>query len=396
MRPPLAQVHAQPGKQHMYSADWSYPTKILFGPGRLAELGASCRALGMKNPLLVTDTALGKLEIVGRARQFLVDAGFSGAVFDGVEPDPRDVILENGLKVFRQGNHDGVVAFGGGSALDLGKTIAFMAHQTRPVWDFEDIGDWWKRANADVICPIVAVPTTAGTGSEVSRVTVITNTETSTKKIIFHHKMMPGISILDPVLTLSLPPVLTAGTGMDALAHNVEALCGLYPHPLSDGIALEGARLAKENLLRAYRDGADLEARGNMMISSAMGAIAFQRGLGAVHSLSHPIGTLYHCHHGLTNAVLMPFVFDWNRSAIEAKIVRLARHLEIDGGFDGFRSWLVKLAANMNVPARLSGLGVKPEDFQKIAEMAVLDPTAAANPRPFTVEGALEILKAAT
>ncbi|MFV0472968.1 MAG: iron-containing alcohol dehydrogenase [Pikeienuella sp.] len=379
----------------MYSADWSYPTKIRFGPGRIAGLGDNCRELGMKNPLLVTDSALAKLDIVAQARQILSDSGFGAAIFDGVEPDPDDRMLAKGVEAFRDGGHDGVIALGGGSALDLGKAVAFMAYQTRPVWDFEDIGDWWTRADADAIQPIIAAPTTSGTGSEVSRVAVITNAETRTKKLIFHHRMMPGIAILDPALTLNLPPVLTAGAGMDALTHNVEAFCGKYPHPIADGISLEGARLVRENLLRAYRDGADMEARGAMMIGSAMGAIAFQRGLGAVHALSHPIGALHHCHHGMTNGVLMPFVFDWNRPEIEGRIERLARHLEIEGGFDGFRAWLVGLSADLNVPASLAGLGVKREDFRKIAEMSVLDPTAAANPRKFTLEGAMEILNAA-
>ncbi|MBN9073337.1 MAG: iron-containing alcohol dehydrogenase [Rhizobiales bacterium] len=379
----------------VYSADWSYPTKIKFGAGRLAELGESCEALGLARPLLVTDRGLAATKIVERAKDALKAAGYGAEMFAEVEPDPTDHILEMGLAAFREGGHDGVVAIGGGSALDLGKTVAFMAHQTRPVWDFEDIGDWWTRANADVIRPVVAVPTTSGTGSEVSRATVITNSVTQTKKIIFHHKLMPSIAILDPMLTVGLPPVLTAGTGMDALTHNIEAFCGKYPHPLADGIALEGTRLARENLLRAYQDGSDIEARGNMMIASAMGAIAFQRGLGAVHALSHPIGTLYHTHHGMTNAVLMPHVFDWNRPEIEAKIERLTYHLRIGGGYDGFRQWLVDLAAAIKVPVSLTALGVRREDFRRIAEMSVLDPTAAANPRPFHVEGALEILEAA-
>jgi len=379
----------------MLVADWSYPTKIALGAGRIEALGRTCGDLGLRKPLLVTDSVLAGMEIADRARNSLKHAGFSDSMFCEVSPDPDDYNLESGLRVFRSGGHDSVVAFGGGSAIDLAKAIALMARQTRPVWDFEDVGDWWKRADADSIYPIVAVPTTAGTGSEVSRAAVITDTATRTKKILFHPKLMPSATILDPELTLGLPPSLTAGTGMDALAHNLEAFLGTYPHPMADGIALEGARLIKENIVRAYAGGSDLEARTNMMIGSVMGAVAFQRGLGAVHALSHPIGAIYHIHHGLTNGVLMPFVFGWNRREIETKVERLARYLDIDGGFDGFLDWLVGLRAELGVPPSLSRLGVQREDFGRIAEMSVLDPTAATNPRAFTVGGALDILHAA-
>ena len=379
----------------MTSADWKYPTHVKFGAGRLEELGGSCRSLGIKKPMLITDPGVASMDIMGRARASLEKAGYVPGIFAEVRPDPDDRNLEAGLSAFRAGGYDGVVAFGGGSALDLGKMIAFMAGQTRPVWDFEDIGDWWTRADESAILPVVAVPTTAGTGSDASRAAVVTNSETETKKIIFHPKLMPAIAILDPEVTLDLPAGLTASTGMDALTHNIEALCGKYLHPMADGIAMEGARLIKENLLRAYRNGSDIDARGNMLIGSMMGAVAFQRGLGAVHALSHPIGTLYHVHHGLINGVLMPFVFEWNRPEIETKIVRLARHLEISGGFDGFQSWLRDLRAKVGIPATLSELGIARESFHKIAEMSVLDPTALVNPRPFSVEGAMEILNAA-
>lgn len=379
----------------MFSADWSYPTQVKFGPGRLKEAGEACRALGLKNPLVITDPGIAALEMTARARKSLQAAGYPARLFAEVRPDPDDGNLEAGLAAFRAGGHDGVVALGGGSALDLGKTVAFMAGQTRPVFDFEDIGDWWKRADVTAILPTIAIPTTAGTGSEVSRATVITNSETKTKKIIYHPKLMPAVAILDPELTLGLPAGLTAATGMDALTHNIEALCGKYPHPMADGIALEGARLIKESLPQAFADGSDVSARGNMLIGSMMGAVAFQRGLGAVHALSHPIGTLYHVHHGLINGVLMPFVFAWNRPEIEDKIARLAHHLGIAGGFDGFQAWLVELRAGLGIPPTLSALGIDRTDVRRIAEMSLSDPTAAVNPRPYTLEGAMDILDAA-
>jgi len=379
----------------MFSADWSYPTAIKFGAGRLRELGQLCQTLAIHNPLLVTDPGIAVLGLLEKAQQSLQQAGCAFGTFAEVRPDPDERNLQAGLLAFRSAEHDAVVALGGGSALDLGKAIAFMEGQQRPIGDFEDIGENWKRADATAIRPCIAIPTTSGTGSEASRVSVITHSASASKKLIFHPKMMPTAVILDPELTLALPAPLTAQTGMDALSHNVEAFCGGYPHPLADGIALEGVRLIKEHLQTAFADGANLKARGYMQIASMMGAVAFQRGLGAVHALSHPIGTLYHVHHGLINAVLMPFVLSWNRAEIEEKIIQLARHAGIAGGFDGFLSWLIDLRMALGIPQQLSALGVKRTDLHKIAEMSVLDPTARANPRPYALEGALEILEAA-
>jgi alcohol dehydrogenase len=299
--------------------------------------------------------------------------------------------VANGLKALRDGGHDGVVAFGGGSALDAGKVIAFMAGQTRPMWDFEDVGDWWTRADPEAILPIIAVPTTAGTGSEVGRAGVITQEATHTKKVIFHPLMMPKIVICDPELTIGMPPAITAGTGLDALAHCIEAYCAPGFHPMADGIAVEGIRLVKEYLPRAYRDGTDLEARANMMAAAAMGATAFQKGLGAIHALSHPAGALYDTHHGLTNAVFMPYVLVYNRAAIEEKIARLSAYLGIEDGFDGFLAWVLRIRRDLGVPHTLEGLKIDSSRFDEMSTMAPEDPTAGGNPVPLTRDSARKL-----
>lgn len=372
-------------------ANWSYPTAIRFGAGRIAELPDACRAAGIARPLLVTDRGLASLPVTARALDILDAAGLGRAIFADVDPNPTDANLAAGIAAFRAGGHDGVVAFGGGSGLDLGKCIAFMAGQTRPVWDFEDVGDWWTRADAAAIRPSVAVPTTAGTGSEVGRAAVITDSASHTKKVIFHPRMLPSVTICDPELTISMPPAVTAGTGMDALAHCVEAWCSPSYHPMSAGIALEGMRLVKENLPRAHADGGDLEARAHMMSAAAMGAVAFQKGLGAVHALSHPVGAIYGTHHGTTNAVVMPAVLRFNRPAIEAQIARAAAYLDIAGGFDGFVAWIEALNAALGIPARLAALGVGRDRIAEMAAMAVVDPTAGGNPVPLTEAAAAEL-----
>jgi alcohol dehydrogenase class IV len=370
------------------TANWSYPTAIKFGAGRIKELADHCKAVGMKKPLLVTDRGLSTMPITQGALDILAAAGLGRAMFAEVDPNPNDKNLEAGVKAYKNGGHDGVVAFGGGSGLDLGKAIAFMAGQTRPVWDFEDVGDWWTRANSDGIAPIVAVPTTAGTGSEVGRASVITNSETHTKKVIFHPKFLPSVTICDPELTVGMPKVITAGTGMDAFAHCLEAYCSPFYHPMSQGIALEGMRLVKEFLPRAYKDGTDIEARAHMMSAAAMGAVAFQKGLGAIHSLSHPVGAIYNTHHGMTNAVVMPPVLTFNRPAIEAKIVSAAAYLGIAGGFDGFFDYVLHLREELGVPDKLSALGVGTDRIDEMSEMAIVDPTAGGNPVELTLAAA--------
>ncbi|PDT54511.1 MULTISPECIES: iron-containing alcohol dehydrogenase [Sinorhizobium] len=373
------------------TANWSYPTAVKFGAGRIKELADHCKAAGMKKPLLITDRGLASMPITQNALDILEAAGLGRALFAEVDPNPNDLNLRAGIKAFKDGGHDGVVAFGGGSGLDLGKCVAFMAGQTRPVWDFEDVGDWWTRASVDGIAPIVAVPTTAGTGSEVGRASVITNSASHVKKVIFHPKFLPAVTICDPELTVGMPKVITAGTGMDAFAHCLEAYSSPFYHPMSAGIALEGMRLVKENLPRAYKDGTDIEARANMMSAAAMGAVAFQKGLGAIHSLSHPVGAIYNTHHGMTNAVVMPPVLRFNRPAIEEKIARAAAYLGIAGGFDGFYDYVLQLREELGVPDKLFALGVGTDRIGEMAEMAIVDPTASGNPVKLTLDAAKKL-----
>jgi alcohol dehydrogenase len=368
------------------SANWSYPTAYKLGRGRIKELADACKSLGMKKPLLVTDRGLATMGITINALDILEEAGLGRAMFSEVDPNPNELNLEAGVKVYKDGGHDGVVAFGGGSGLDLGKAVAFMAGQTRPVWDFEDVGDWWTRANSDAIAPIVAVPTTAGTGSEVGRASVITNSVTHVKKIIFHPKFLPGVVIADPELTVGMPKIITAGTGMDAFAHCLEAYCSPFYHPMSQGIALEGLRLVKEYLPRAYKDGTDIEARTNMMAAASMGAVAFQKGLGAIHSLSHPLGAIYNTHHGMTNAVVMPAVLRFNRAAIEEKIERAAAYLGIEGGFDGFYNFVLELRKELGVPENLTAMGIGQDRIDELTAAAIEDPSCGGNPVPMTSE----------
>lgn len=362
------------------NANWSFPTPIRFGAGRIAELPASCAEAGMKRPLLITDRGLAAAPITARALDALERAGLGRALFADVDPNPDETNLAAGVAVFRAGGHDGVVAFGGGSALDLAKLVALMADQSIPVWDLEDIGDWHTRADADAIHPSVAVPTTAGTGSEVGRAGVLTNSATKVKKIIFHPKVLPVSVILDPEMTVSMPPAITAGTGMDAFAHALEAYCSPHYHPMAQGIALEAMRLVKDNLLRAYRTPDDLEARGHMMAAAAMGATAFQKGLGAIHALSHPIGAMHGTHHGATNAVLMTAVLEMNRPAVEDRIEAAAAYLGIAGGFDGFRTFIDDLNAALGVPTTLTALGVVSPDLDRIVEVALTDPSCGGAP----------------
>lgn len=377
------------------TANWSYPTEIRFGAGRISELADACKSAGINKPLFVTDPGIVSLPITKTALDVLEGGGLDAAVFSDVQPNPTAGNVEAGLKVMKQGGHDGVVAFGGGSALDAAKTIAFMLGQTRPMWDFEDIGDLWTRADPDGIAPIVAVPTTAGTGSEVGRAGVITNEETETKKVIFHPKMLPKVVICDAELTVGLPPNFTAGTGMDAFIHCLEAYCAPSYHPMSEGIAVEGMRLVKEYLPRAYKDGGDIEARGHMLSAAAMGAVAFQKGLGGIHSLSHPVGAIYHTPHGLTNAVFMPYMLAHNRPEIEDKIERLTHWLGIKGSFSGFMDWVLKSREDLGIPHTIKEIGAGNNQFQRLAEMAVVDPTASGNPVKLEVADCLKMYEQA-
>ncbi|MCB2110586.1 MAG: iron-containing alcohol dehydrogenase [Defluviimonas sp.] len=376
------------------TANWSYPTAVKFGPGRIRELADHCKAVGMKRPLLVTDKALASLPITGQALDILDAAGLGRAVFSEVDPNPNERNMEAGLKAYRAGGHDGVVCFGGGSALDLGKMIALMIGQTVPVWDLEDIGDWWTRADGSKIAPIVAVPTTAGTGSEVGRAGVLTNSQTHKKKIIFHPRLLPSVTICDPELTVGMPRFITAGTGMDALAHCLEAYCSPFYHPMSQGIALEGMRLVFENLPKVYDNPTDLEARAHMMSAAAMGAVAFQKGLGAIHALSHPVGANYNTHHGTTNAVVMPMVLEFNRAAIADRIDKAAAYLGFSGGFAGFHDQIMELRAKLAIPENLSAMGVQLADLDMLTEMALEDPSCGGNPVEMTRENTRRLFDA--
>ncbi|GAB4267518.1 MAG: iron-containing alcohol dehydrogenase [Pararhodobacter sp.] len=377
-------------------ANWSYPTAIRFGAERIVQLADACRAAGMTRPLLVTDRALAALPITARALDILEAGGLGRALFSGVDPNPTEANLASGIATFTAGRHDGVVAFGGGSALDLGKLIALMAGQRADlsVWDLEDIGDWWTRADAAAIAPVVAVPTTAGTGSEVGRAGVLTNSVTHRKKIIFHPGILPRIVIADPELTVGMPRVITAGTGMDALAHCLEAYCSPHFHPMSQGIALEGMRLVFENLPTAYAEPGNIEARGKMMVAAAMGAVAFQKGLGAIHALSHPIGAVYGTHHGTTNACVMPMVLDFNRPAIDGLLDRAAAYLGIAGGFDGIRDAIMDLREALSIPRTLGEMGVGADRLDELTEMALEDPSCAGNPVPMTPDNTRALFEA--
>ena len=374
------------------NANWSYPTAIRFGAGRISEIADACFVAGIKKPLLVTDRGLAGMEITQKTLNLLDDAGLGRAIFADVDPNPNEKNAAAGIAAYKAGNHDGVVAFGGGSGLDLGKVVAFLAGQSRPIWDFEDIDDWWKRANSDVIAPIVAVPTTAGTGSEVGRASVITNSITQQKKIIFHPKFLPTVVICDPELTVGMPKFITAGTGLDAFAHCVEAYCSPHYHPMSQGMALEGMRLVKEYLPRAYSDGTDLEARSHMMSAAAMGATAFQKGLGAIHALSHPIGAIYHTHHGTTNAVCMPAVLKFNKPAIKDTLAEAANYLGISDGFDGFCKFVDELNDSLAIPKSLAGLGIENPDIDRIVSGALIDPSTGGNPIKMTEENTRKLI----
>jgi alcohol dehydrogenase class IV len=373
-------------------ANWNYPTTVWAGPGRIAELPAACTALGIRRPLLVTDEGLRDAPMVRRARELVPGCG----LFARVRGNPVAANIDEGLRAYRSASHDGVIAFGGGSALDAGKVIAFMSGQTRPLWDFEDVSDWWTRADPAGIAPVVAVPTTAGTGSEVGRAGVVVNEETHQKKIIFHPQMLPRVVISDPELTVGLPPAITAATGMDAFVHCFEAFCAPGFHPLADGIALEGMRLIQTYLPRACEHGADLEARSRMLAAASMGATAFQKGLGAVHAIAHPVGAHFNTHHGLTNAVLLPYVITYNRPAIEGRVAVIARVLDLQGEpFAALFEWVLAFRRRLKIPQTLADIGVPAASADTIGREAALDPSASGNPQPADAAAYARIFRAA-
>ncbi len=373
----------------MQNMNWNYPTNVWFGVDRSKEIQKACNTLGIKNPLIVTDPGLLQTSIIDEINSSLSS---NTQIYSDVQGNPTGSNVTNGVKAFLEGDHDGVIAIGGGSAMDAGKGIAFLAHQSKPLWDFEDIGDWWTRADSSVIKPIIAIPTTAGTGSEVGRAAVFLNEENYKKKIIFHPKMLPQIAILDPSLTLNLPKSITAGTGMDALAHCIEAYSSPFYHPMAEGTALEGLRLVKENIQEVYHNGNNVEARSHMLVASMMGAAAFQKGLGAIHSVTHPVNSLYKTHHGTTNGTVMPFVLNYNRSTIEEKFTRLANFLDIKNGFEGIVDWIIELKKDMEIPETLKDMGVNEGDEIKLAPLAQEDPSTGANPLEMTVERFQELI----
>lgn len=373
-------------------ANWNYPTQIWVGSGRIQDLPKACLALKIKSPLLVTDPGLATSLMIEKIKFILKSSDLDIKLFTQIQANPTMENVMCGLDAYLSGNHDGIIAFGGGSALDAGKAIALMVGQDNILWDFEDIGDNWKRVKTSSMAPVIAIPTTAGTGSEVGRASVITDTNQQVKKIIFHPNMLPKLVILDPELTSGLPKPLTAATGMDALSHCLEAFCSPCYHPMAEGIAIEGIRLIKENLLIAYHHGGNLVARSNMLVASAMGATAFQRGLGAMHALAHPLGALYDAHHGRLNAILMPYVLLANRPAIEEKIKRLAQYLSINNGFDGFFEWIMQLRLELSIEPTLSALGIDAGQIKRIAKMAIADAAASTNPILFRVEEYEKIL----
>ena len=381
-------------------ANWNYPTNIWFGSDRIQELPQACAQAGISSPLVVTDPGLVSLPPVVATMEILEKAGISATLFSEVKPNPIGENVSAGVAVYRAENHDGVIAIGGGSAMDAGKAIAFLSGQTRNLWDFEDAADNWLNADSGGIAPIIAIPTTAGTGAEVGRVSVIVKEDEQRKVLIFHPAMMPQLVLLDPVLTQGLPPHLTAATGMDALAHCLEAYCAPGYHPMADGIAVEGMRLVKQWLPLAYAEGSNLEARGNMQLAATMGATAFQKGLGAIHALSHPVGALYDSHHGLTNAVFMPYVLRFNRPAISNRLPRLAAWLSLpasceDEAYNALLEWILALRREFNIPHTLGEMGLDDKQLERVCRMAAQDPTAATNPVPLNEENLKSIFLAA-
>ena len=368
-------------------SNWNYPTTIWVGENRCKDLNTACENLHIINPLFVTDKDLINLPMVKSIISNLKKKFHKLSLFSNFSGNPIGENVDEGVKVFNENKCDGIIAFGGGSGLDVGKAIAFMSGQSRPIWDFEDIGDYWTRADESKILPIIAVPTTAGTGSETGRASAIINKQTGIKKIIFHPKMLPSIVILDPVLTVDLSPRLTAATGMDALAHNLEAFCAPGFHPMADGIAIEGMKLIKESLLVAVKNGKDLKARIDLLAAASMGSTAFQKGLGAIHSLSHPVNAQFNIHHGLSNAIFMPYVLTFNKNVIENKIITICDYLNLKKNFQSFLDWILDLRKKLNIPHKLSDVvDIKKVDLEQLSKMAFEDPSTGGNPKKITIE----------
>ncbi len=377
-----------------YSANWNYPTNVKVGAGRINELAGLCQALEMAAPLLITDPGISALPMLQKVLDQVNNDGLRCGLFSNIKANPTGENVADGVDYYKKNQHDGVIAFGGGSALDAAKAVALMVGQDRPIWDFEDVGDNWARVKVDRMAPVVAVPTTAGTGSEVGRASVITDQAQHLKKIIFHPKMLPAQVILDPELTVGLPQMVTAATGMDALSHLIEALCSPFYHPMAVGIAVEGIRLVQEYLPKATADGTDIEARTQMLVCSSMGATAFQKGLGGMHALAHPLGALYDAHHGTLNAILMPYVLKANRQAIDERITRLTRYMGLtETGFDSFMNWVLQMREQLGIPHTLAEIDIDASKAEAVGKMATEDPSAGGNPISFSAEQYQQIFK---
>ena len=372
----------------MEKYNWNYPTTMWVGENRIKDLSLACKNLNISKPLLVTDNNLSKSNIVKNILSKLKSDNFLVESFSDVEGNPTGTDVKNGVSYYKKKQCDGVIALGGGSALDVGKAIAFMSVQSLSIWEFEDVGDNWKKANSDKIAPIIAIPTTAGTGSETGRASVILNEELGIKKIIFHPKFLPSIVILDPLLTIELPSKITAATGMDALAHCLEAYCAPGYHPMADGIALEGMKLINLWLVKVFKDGSNIEGRINMLTAASMGSTAFQKGLGAIHSLSHPVNAINNVHHGLSNAIFMPYVLTFNKEMIEKKIIKICEYLELkEKSFKGFIDWILDLRKQLAMPHKLSEvINEKDFDIDRLSKMALEDPSTSTNPKKMSID----------
>ncbi len=375
-------------KYYFYmKTNWNYPTSVWVGENRVKDLHIACNNLNIYNPLFVTDKDLISLQFVKKVLSDLNNYFKELTTFSDFSGNPIGENVDEGVKIYKKNKCDGVIAFGGGSGLDVGKAIAFMSAQTRPIWDFEDIGDYWKRANENNIAPIIAIPTTAGTGSETGRASAIINKKTGIKKIIFHPKFLPSVVILDPCLTIDLSPRLTAATGMDALAHNLEAFCAPGFHPMADGISIEGMKLIRKSLLKAFSDGKDLNARADLLAAASMGSTAFQKGLGAIHSLSHPVNAQFNIHHGLSNAIFMPYVLTFNKDTVEQRIISICDYLNIQKNFESFLNWILELRKDLNIPHKLSDvIDQNKINIDKLSQMALDDPSTASNPKKLSLE----------
>jgi alcohol dehydrogenase class IV len=376
--------------------DWDFPVPIRYGPGRLRQIGTLCAANGCRNPLIVTDRATGRLPFVDALRGFLAAGGLGHGSFADVSPNPADVEVMAGKRAFRTGGHDSVIALGGGSGMDAGKAISLVLNTDRDLWDFDfNVPPPPELGKADFV-PLLCVPTTSGTGAETESTAMITDTRRGIKGCVWHPAQKPFAALLDPDLTLGLPRNLTAWTGCDALVHAIEAYCVPSWHPMCDGIALQALGLVYDALPRALDDPASVPARGAMLVGSCLGGVAFLKGLGLVHAISHMVGAECDTHHGLTNAVLLPLVLRFNAPAIADKVAPMCQAMGLAGtDFDSFRRAVCDLLDRCAIPRSLSELGVTPDRIDSIAAKAMTDTAIATNPRAVRLENVQSLIRTA-